>query len=90
MSEIVLFRPSFGAIYVSEGKSGCKPEEAPDIVSHVINACPKLKFAGLMTIGLMEHDYDKGPNPDFQVLSDFSTQCLCLNSDVPVETLHTL
>jgi len=34
-----------------ESKSGCEPSECVSIVSHVLNNCPKLDFAGLMTIG---------------------------------------
>lgn len=36
-------------------------------VEHVIKKCPGLEFVGLMTIGSIGHDLNKGPNPDFQV-----------------------
>ncbi|XP_059488824.1 pyridoxal phosphate homeostasis protein [Neocloeon triangulifer] len=50
-------------------KGGLKPEETPDVVSHVLEKCPNLKFAGLMTIGQYGYDISLGPNPDFQVLT---------------------
>ncbi|XP_065351200.1 pyridoxal phosphate homeostasis protein [Cloeon dipterum] len=51
-----------------EAKGGLIPEEAPDLVSHLLEKCPNLKFAGLMTIGQYGYDLSRGPNPDFQVL----------------------
>ncbi|KAB7499163.1 Proline synthase co-transcribed bacterial-like protein [Armadillidium nasatum] len=51
-----------------ENKSGVQPNEASDLVGHVISSCPNLEFVGLMTIGAFDHDLSKGPNPDFQVL----------------------
>jgi PLP dependent protein len=48
-------------------KGGMNPEEAPSLVSHVLEKCPNLKFAGLMTIGRFGYDLSQGPNPDFQV-----------------------
>uniref|UniRef100_H2YH21 Alanine racemase N-terminal domain-containing protein n=1 Tax=Ciona savignyi TaxID=51511 RepID=H2YH21_CIOSA len=51
-----------------ECKSGIKPEECSALVKHINTNCPKLKLAGLMTIGAPGHDYTSGPNPDFQLL----------------------
>lgn len=39
--------------------------EASDLVKHVINNCPNLKFIGLMTIGMFGYNVANGPNPDF-------------------------
>ncbi|KAK9501557.1 hypothetical protein O3M35_012260 [Rhynocoris fuscipes] len=51
-----------------EEKSGCPPDSSCDLVGYVINKCPSLKFAGLMTIGLLGYDMSNGPNPDFLLL----------------------
>jgi hypothetical protein len=51
-----------------DNKSGCQPGDAVDIVSHIIKSCTQLEFAGLMTIGAIDHDPNSGPNPDFQNL----------------------
>jgi uncharacterized pyridoxal phosphate-containing UPF0001 family protein len=48
-------------------KGGINLEETPSLVSHVLEKCPNLKFAGLMTIGRFGYDLSQGPNPDFQV-----------------------
>ena len=48
-------------------KHGCEPSATVDLVSHVLEKCPHLELAGLMTIGAFDHDLSKGPNPDFQV-----------------------
>jgi len=34
-----------------ESKSGCAPEEAPELAHHIAQSCPNLKLLGLMTIG---------------------------------------
>jgi hypothetical protein len=34
-----------------ESKSGCAPDEAPDLAAFVVEECPQLELAGLMTIG---------------------------------------
>ena len=51
-----------------ESKSGCRPEDVPGLVQHVLDNCTSLEFCGLMTIGRVSHDYSLGPNPDFEVL----------------------
>ena len=51
-----------------EAKCGCRPEDVPQLARHVQDKCTSLEFCGLMTIGKMAHDYDLGPNPDFEVL----------------------
>ena len=54
------------SVYFS-AKSGCHPEQAGEIVKMIKEQCPNLKLEGLMTIGAYDHDFSKGPNPDFQV-----------------------
>ncbi|GBM06730.1 Pyridoxal phosphate homeostasis protein [Araneus ventricosus] len=49
-------------------KSGVTPTEALELVEHVIKKCPDLKLDGLMTLGALNHDVTKGPNPDFVTL----------------------
>ncbi|ESN94097.1 hypothetical protein HELRODRAFT_87802, partial [Helobdella robusta] len=51
-----------------DNKSGCGASQAIELVSHIVNNCPKLEFAGLMTIGSFDHDLTLGPNPDFILL----------------------
>lgn len=50
-------------------KHGIPPAQAVEMVSHILNNCPRLQLVGLMTIGAFDHDLSKGPNPDFQVIS---------------------
>ena len=52
-----------------DSKSGCQPQDTPALVQHVLDTCPGLEFCGLMTIGRAGHDYDTGPNPDFEQLA---------------------
>ena len=53
--------------YVTD-KSGCKPDEAVSIVSHITESCKHLEFVGLMTIGAIDSEpSESGINPDFQV-----------------------
>lgn len=49
-------------------KHGCQPDEAVSIVSHILESCKQLEFAGLMTIGAFDFEPTEGQiNPDFQV-----------------------
>ena len=50
-------------------KSGCRPDEAVSIVTHILESCKHLEFAGLMTIGAFDYEptTDSEINPDFQV-----------------------
>jgi uncharacterized pyridoxal phosphate-containing UPF0001 family protein len=48
-------------------KSGCSPEEAVQLVKHILDECPNLELMGLMTIGKFGHDLSQGPNTDFIV-----------------------
>lgn len=51
-----------------EQKNGIEPRDASQLVKFLMEECPSLKFAGLMTIGMAEHD-NTGPNPDFLCLA---------------------
>uniref|UniRef100_A0A1E1XA47 Pyridoxal phosphate homeostasis protein n=1 Tax=Amblyomma aureolatum TaxID=187763 RepID=A0A1E1XA47_9ACAR len=51
-----------------EQKNGIEPGDASQLVKFLMKECPSLKFAGLMTIGMAEHD-NTGPNPDFVCLA---------------------
>lgn len=51
-----------------ESKNGCTPVESVDLVKHVLEKCPSLKFIGLMTIGQYIEESLKGPNKDFLCL----------------------
>ncbi|TPX45992.1 alanine racemase [Synchytrium endobioticum] len=48
-------------------KGGVEPHDLLAVATHVLDKCPKLKLAGLMTIGAPENG-DKDPNPDFMTL----------------------
>lgn len=50
-----------------ESKSGIKPNECVEVAKHIVNNCPKLKFCGLMTIGMFDRPTDQ-ENPDFKTL----------------------
>ncbi|XP_078358532.1 pyridoxal phosphate homeostasis protein-like isoform X1 [Oculina patagonica] len=56
------------AFSVFLGKSGCSSDHCVELVEHVIQHCPHLKFSGLMTIGEMNYDWSQGANPDFVCL----------------------
>ena len=51
-----------------ESKSGCNPDDVVVLYEHIKEACPALKFCGLMTIGKVGHDFSLGPNPDFEMM----------------------
>ena len=51
-----------------ESKHGCQPSDVPVLYEHILNNCPSLNVVGLMTIGRQEHNYQEGPNPDFQLM----------------------
>lgn len=57
-------------LIISE-KSGCKPEQAPELVGQIKEQCPQLNIIGLMTIGKYDnYDTAVGINPDFKSLLD--------------------
>jgi len=64
LSEIFLRVNTF--LHFTE-KNGCTPEEAIQLVQHIVDKCPNLELVGLMTIGKFGYDLSKGPNPDFIV-----------------------
>lgn len=50
------------------GKHGVACEDCLELVQYIREECSHLNFAGLMTIGKMNHQADvSGPNPDFVV-----------------------
>ena len=50
-------------------KGGVSPEECMGVVNHVVEACPQLRFSGLMSIGEPSPQAGGG-NRDFQTLVD--------------------
>jgi PLP dependent protein len=50
-----------------ESKHGVEPRDAPALAAHVAAACPRLRLAGLMTIGMP--DYTSRPE-NFQCLKE--------------------
>eukprot|EP01136_Pigoraptor_vietnamica_P020384 Opistho-1_new@69211 len=54
---------------VPEGKSGTDDAGVLALVRHVTTNCPRLVFAGLMTIGDPDWDRNSPPNPDFKALA---------------------
>lgn len=58
-----------------ENKGGIEPGDVVNVVKHIKEKCPNLKFQGLMTIGALAHSLastnaDHGTNPDFLTLLD--------------------
>ena len=52
-----------------ESKFGCDPDSCSELVDYVIKKCPRLKFSGLMTIGMFGYNVETmGVNPDFMEL----------------------
>uniref|UniRef100_G3MNG3 Pyridoxal phosphate homeostasis protein n=1 Tax=Amblyomma maculatum TaxID=34609 RepID=G3MNG3_AMBMU len=65
-----------------EQKNGVEPRGASQLVKFLVKECPSLKFAGLMTIGMAEHENIR-PNPDFLCLAKCREQvCSELGLDV--------
>jgi uncharacterized pyridoxal phosphate-containing UPF0001 family protein len=51
-------------------KSGCPPESSVELVRHIIDKCPSLQFAGIMTIGALARSVQQDQeqtNKDFEV-----------------------
>ena len=48
-------------------KSGLGASQVEGLTRFIIDRCPCLEFAGLMTIGTIGYDPSHGPNPDFLV-----------------------
>ncbi|GBP05769.1 Pyridoxal phosphate homeostasis protein [Eumeta japonica] len=66
-----------------DAKSGVDPEQATQLVEHILNNCPNLEFIGLMTIGQYGYDISQGPNPDFMKLFQYRKEvCKNLNLDI--------
>lgn len=67
-----------------ESKSGCTPEEAPELAAHVVEQCPNLKLIGLMTIGAP----DTSDEPEaFRTLAR-AREAVSARLDVSVESLE--
>ncbi|KAI9331346.1 hypothetical protein BDR26DRAFT_870361 [Obelidium mucronatum] len=56
-----------------ESKGGVEPHETVAVAKHIIDKCPGLKLAGLMTIGSPNPNLEDGTNPDFKVSFCFLT-----------------
>ncbi|KAI8061026.1 hypothetical protein BC940DRAFT_322904 [Gongronella butleri] len=52
-----------------DAKSGVDPEQCTEVCQHIIDNCPQLDLAGLMTIGMFGRDPSE-ENPDFKCLVD--------------------
>ncbi|XP_019370029.1 PREDICTED: proline synthase co-transcribed bacterial homolog protein [Gavialis gangeticus] len=70
-----------------DSKHGLPPGETVPTVEHVIKKCPGLEFVGLMTIGSIGHDLNKGPNPDFQVLLSLRQE-VCEKLNISIEKVE--
>lgn len=70
-----------------ENKHGCDINEVGKLVDFVMNNCPVLELKGVMTIGLMNHDLSKGPNPDFQSLVKCREE-ICKAKDLEIKDLE--
>ncbi|KAG0263500.1 hypothetical protein DFQ27_001752 [Actinomortierella ambigua] len=57
-------------------KSGMTPAEIVGVARDVVEKCPNLKLAGLMTIGSPNPDLDNGDNPDFKLLNECRKQVM--------------
>jgi len=67
-----------------ETKHGVEPADAPALAKHVLDACPALRFAGLMTIGMP--DYSSKPE-NFICLSDCRT-AVCAHTGLRPEDVE--
>lgn len=69
-----------------DSKNGLPMSEAADLVSLIIKELDTLQFAGLMTIGALDHSISDGVNPDFMKLikcrEEVCTKCNLKLEDV--------
>ncbi|KAJ3304438.1 hypothetical protein HDV03_002782 [Kappamyces sp. JEL0829] len=56
-----------------ESKSGLQPESAAAVAKEIVDSCPSLQLAGLMTIGSAAASRSDGLNPDFETLNNVKT-----------------
>jgi len=57
-----------------ENKGGIAPDESASLVKHIMDSCPHINFAGLMTIGEYGRVIKPGEtNPDFEKLAECRT-----------------
>lgn len=69
-------------------KGGVEPDLVQDLVTHILTACPKLKFAGVMTIGQYGRVTQPGEsNPDFAQLVECRDE-LCTALELDREALE--
>lgn len=54
-----------------QGKSGISPDEVVVITKHIIENCKHVYLSGLMLIGYANYNLELGPNPEFQMLSNY-------------------
>uniref|UniRef100_A0A0B6ZCP3 Pyridoxal phosphate homeostasis protein n=1 Tax=Arion vulgaris TaxID=1028688 RepID=A0A0B6ZCP3_9EUPU len=69
-----------------ENKSGCRPDEAIQLVKYVREKCPNLDLIGLMTIGVYDHD-PSTTNPDFVALVRIRAE-VCKDLDISPNDLE--
>jgi pyridoxal phosphate enzyme (YggS family) len=50
-------------------KAGVAPADAPALARHVVERCPHLRLAGLMTVGAVARSADGAENEDFRALA---------------------
>lgn len=67
-----------------ETKYGVDPEACVDMAKHIVDNCPHLRLAGLMTIGMP--DYTSTPQ-NFETLVDCRQQ-VCDALSLPVDSLE--
>ncbi|KAJ1622458.1 hypothetical protein T492DRAFT_324992 [Pavlovales sp. CCMP2436] len=53
-----------------DSKSGCDPAEAPGLAKEIVDSCPHLTLAGLMTIGAPRELAPEEDDPDFVKLAE--------------------
>lgn len=69
-----------------DSKSGANVGDACNIVTHIVQSCPRLQFEGLMTIGSMENSNSRQGsfNPDFTVMQDLKSRLLSQRIEPPI------
>eukprot|EP00123_Amoebidium_parasiticum_P016427 comp23424_c0_seq1/m.38968 comp23424_c0_seq1/g.38968 ORF comp23424_c0_seq1/g.38968 comp23424_c0_seq1/m.38968 type:complete len:253 (-) comp23424_c0_seq1:223-981(-) len=70
-----------------ENKHGVEPSACAELVRFIQTECPRLRFSGLMTIGMFGRDPNDKPNPDFKLLVD-TRSALCQELGLNPEDLE--
>lgn len=73
--------------FYDQEKSGVHRSKLSALYCHIIDKCPHLSAAGIMTIGAYGFDYSTGPNPDLIALMECHEE-LCTDLQLDRDAVH--